>query len=347
MISFSKTLLQWYSKNKRELPWRGTEDPYKIWLSEIILQQTRIAQGLPYYLKFISAYPTVFDLAKAKETDILKLWQGLGYYSRARNMHTAAKTVVEEYNGRFPNSYGKLIQLKGIGDYTASAIASICFGEPTPVVDGNVYRVLSRYFGVDLPINSTEGIRYFKKLATEVMDATDIANYNQAIMEFGALQCRPKNPDCGSCPLSTGCLALKENRVAVLPVKLKQNKVRIRHFNYLVYLDNKGNTVLNKRTGKGIWQHLYEFPLIEADRLLEPGEVYENLAQKDTDAEEVVLWKEDPVVHKLSHQQLITRFWIVQLKEEITDGIPLENLEDYPVPVLVSEFLDTFKNSYF
>ncbi|NNK20682.1 MAG: A/G-specific adenine glycosylase [Flavobacteriaceae bacterium] len=347
MSNFSKTLLDWYSKNKRELPWRETKDPYRIWLSEIILQQTRIAQGLPYYERFISQYPSIFKLAEADEQEILRLWQGLGYYSRARNMHAAAKTVVREYQGEFPDSYDEIVKLKGIGDYTASAIASICFGAPTAVVDGNVYRVLARNFGIDLPINSTEGIKYFKKLATEVMDESRIADYNQAIMEFGALQCKPKSPDCPGCPLNKACIALEQNRVAELPIKLKKGKVRIRHFNYLVFLDNKGNTRLNKRLGKGIWQHLYEFPMIETNRLLEPEEVYESLVQENKNPKEIVLWQKDPVVHKLSHQHLVTRFLIVEMEEQFADGIPMQNVEDYPTPVLVSEFLDTFKNSYF
>ncbi|NNK21496.1 MAG: A/G-specific adenine glycosylase [Flavobacteriaceae bacterium] len=347
MTIFSKTILNWYSKNKRELPWRQTRDPYRIWLSEVILQQTRVAQGLPYYEKFITQYPNIFELAKAGEQEVLRLWQGLGYYSRARNMHLAAKTVVEEYQGEFPSSYDQIIKLKGIGDYTASAIASICFGAPTPVVDGNVYRVLARYFGIDLPINSSEGIRYFKNLALEVMDENEIANYNQAIMEFGAIQCKPQSPDCPGCPLNKKCLALQQNRISELPVKLKKGKVRIRHFNYLVYIDNQGNTLLNKRLGKGIWQHLYEFPLIESDRLLEPEEVYNSLTQEDKSPNEIVLWRKDPVIHKLSHQHLITRFLIVEMEEELTNGIPLENTEHYPTPVLVSEFLNTFKNLYF
>jgi A/G-specific adenine glycosylase len=347
MTHFSKSILRWYSKNKRTLPWRGSRDPYRIWLSEVILQQTRIAQGLPYYQKFVTKYPTVSHLAQAEETDILKLWQGLGYYSRARNMHAAAITVEREHSGKFPASYKELIKLKGVGDYTASAIASICSGEPTPVVDGNVYRVLSRYFGVDIPTDSAKGKKYFKELAAEVMDRDAIGEYNQAVMEFGALHCKPQNPDCETCPLNSGCMALEQGRVTELPVKDKKKEVRIRYFNYLIYLDDKKNTLLKKREGKGIWRHLYEFPLIESDRLLEPKELYGLLRNKKQKDGEVTLWKEDPVIHKLSHQHLVTRFWIVELDEEITEGIPLDKLEDYPVPVLVSEFLRTFKNSYF
>ncbi len=347
MSTFSKTILHWYSKNKRSLPWRNTRDPYKIWLSEIILQQTRVAQGLPYYQRFIEHYPKVDQLAAADESDVLKLWQGLGYYSRARNLHFTAKTITTDYNGHFPGSYKELIKLKGIGDYTASAIASICFDEARPVVDGNVYRVLARYFGVDLPINSTKGIRYFKKLALEVMDASSIREYNQAIMEFGALQCSPQRPDCDHCPLNSGCIALQQTRVATLPVKLKKNKVKIRYFNYLVFIDQHGNTKLKKRIGKGIWQHLYEFPLIETDSLMEETEMYGRVTSREEKIKDIVLWKEDPIVHKLSHQHLITRFWIVELKEELKGGITLESLPQYPVPVLMAEFLETFKNSYF
>uniref|UniRef100_UPI00356559AD A/G-specific adenine glycosylase n=1 Tax=Muriicola sp. TaxID=2020856 RepID=UPI00356559AD len=344
---FSKTILEWYSENKRDLPWRGSKDPYKIWLSEVILQQTRIAQGLPYYLKFIKVYPAVSDLASASETEVLKLWQGLGYYSRARNMHAAARMVMDEFSGKFPSVYKDLIRLKGVGDYTASAIASICSGEPTPVVDGNVYRVLARYFGVEIPINSSRGIKYFKQLAKEVMEPAEIGEYNQAVMEFGALQCKPQNPDCGTCPLNTGCLALNQDRVGELPAKIRKQKVKTRYFNYMVYVDPKNRTLLNKRTEQGIWRHLYDFPLIESDRLLEPEEICEVFKKEDHPDGEISLWREDPVIHKLSHQHLVTRFWIVELEKEIGHGIPLEKLDEYPVPVLVSEFLRTYKNSYF
>lgn len=347
MSTFSKTILHWYSINKRSLPWRNTRDPYKVWLSEIILQQTRVVQGLPYYEKFIEHYPKVDQLAAANESDVLKLWQGLGYYSRARNLHFTAKTITIDNNGQFPNSYKELIKLKGIGDYTASAIASICYDEARPVVDGNVYRVLARYFGVDYPINSTAGIHYFKKLAHEVMDASSIREYNQAIMEFGALQCTPQRPDCDHCPLNSGCMALQQARVSALPVKIKKNKVKIRYFNYLVFIDQHGFTKLNKRIGKGIWQHLYEFPLIETDTLMEETEMYSRVSSREEKIKDIVLWKEDPIVHKLSHQHLITRFWIVELKEELKGGITLQSLPQYPVPVLLAEFLETFKNSYF
>ncbi len=255
-MKFHKKLITWYLQNKRSMPWRETTDPYHIWLSEIMLQQTRVAQGLPYYLAFTKSFPTVFDLANASEDEVLKLWQGLGYYSRARNLHATAKYVANELQGEFPDNYKDLLQLKGVGDYTASAIASICFNEVVPVVDGNVYRVLSRHFGIDTPINSTKGIKEFKELAIELIDHEDPANYNQAIMEFGALQCKPKSPYCIVCPLNESCEALKTGKVDMLPVKLKKQKIKNRYFNYLIFSINDQHTIIQQRTGNGIWKGL-------------------------------------------------------------------------------------------
>ncbi|WP_282162000.1 A/G-specific adenine glycosylase [Ulvibacterium marinum] len=348
-MSFSQKILNWYSENKRSLPWRSTRDPYKIWLSEIILQQTRVVQGEPYYLKFIENFPNVQDLANASEERVLKLWQGLGYYSRARNLHATAKIVVNEYDGRFPNSYNELLKLKGVGDYTASAIASICFDEPQPVVDGNVYRVLARHFGVAIPINSTKGIKYFKRLATEVMDRKNIRDYNQGIMEFGAIQCTPKKPYCLLCPLNESCVALEKNLVQTLPIKENKTKVRKRNFNYLVWLDPNNKTILNQRRGKGIWQNLWEFPLLESENQLNEKEVRKELKEMESgdDSFRLLLYNESLIVHKLSHQHLYTRFWIIESNVELENGISLEDLESYPVPVLISDFIKAFKNSYF
>src|SRR5690606_35061662 len=223
-----------------------TTNPYNIWLSEIILQQTQIVQGLPYYEEFLKAFPTIFHLANAPESQVLKLWQGLGYYSRARNLHATAKYIVAECNGVFPNNYKELHQLKGVGDYTASAIASICFREPAAVVDGNVYRVLSRVFGVETPINSTKGIKDFKSLAQELIDADDPGTYNQAVMEFGAVHCKPRNPDCNICIFNSSCYALANNKVDKLPVKTSKTKIRNRYFNYLVFLSSDEKTILQK-----------------------------------------------------------------------------------------------------
>ncbi len=348
-MSFSHKILLWYKKNKRDLPWRETRDPYKIWLSEIILQQTRVAQGTPYYLKFIENFLTVEDLANASEEKVLKLWQGLGYYSRARNLHATAKMVVDNYEGSFPDTYSELLKLKGVGDYTASAIASICFDEPQPVVDGNVYRVLARYFGIDLAINGSEGTKYFKNLAREVMDHKSIRDYNQGIMEFGAIQCRPKNPDCTICALNESCVALQKNRVDELPIKIKNGKVKNRYFNYVVPIDPNGSTILNQRKGKGIWQNLWEFPLLESNSEIDVDVVTKKIddAIQLKGLTKIHEYNDATIVHKLSHQHLHTKFWIVETDDELKEGIPFSKLDKYPVPVLVADFLKTFKNSYF
>ena len=348
-MSFSDKILDWYHKNKRTLPWRKTTDPYKIWLSEIILQQTRVAQGTPYYLRFVDSFPTVRDLANASEEQILKLWQGLGYYSRARNLHAAAKMVIDQYGGKFPDNYMKLLTLKGVGDYTASAISSICFNEPQAVVDGNVYRVLARYFGIDTPINSTEGIKYFKAMAQKVMNTKEIRDYNQGIMEFGAIQCSPKKPMCLLCPLNESCVALKKGLVDQLPVKLKKTRVRNRYFNYLIpiYEDEKGNrfTCLQQRKGKGIWQNLWEFPLIESDSLLVLDDIAIRYKEdfKNLISDDIQMYNNTPIVHKLSHQHLHTKFWIVDIKTDIPNKIAVEKVTEFPVPVLIADFIKAFK----
>lgn len=347
--SFSEKILHWYSGNKRPLPWRNTKNPYKIWLSEILLQQTRVSQGTPYYEKFLKKYPTVYHLANAEERAVLKLWQGLGYYSRARNLHQTARTIAFDNDGVFPQSYDELIQLKGVGDYTASAIASICFDKPEPVVDGNVNRVLARYFGVQIPVNGAEGIRYFKTLARKVMDPNNIRDYNQGLMEFGAIQCTPQRPDCTLCPLNTGCLALQQNKIHLLPVKVKKAKIKKRYFNYLVVLDPTSNTILKERTGKGIWQHLFEFPLIETKLELSLPQLRSHLPEvlEHHKFDEVFMANEEIIIHKLTHQHLHTRFWIVKIKEPILTGIPAKELENYPVPILIANFIKTHKNVYF
>ena len=344
-MTFSRKILLWYAENKRTLPWRRTKDPYRIWLSEIMLQQTRVAQGLPYYTGFTERFPTVHDLATAPEEQVLKLWQGLGYYSRARNLHATAKIVVDEYAGEFPKTYKGLLKLKGVGDYTASAIASICFDEPEPVVDGNVYRVLARYYGVESPINSTEGIKFFKQLAREVMDAINIGDYNQGIMEFGAIQCTPKKPDCDVCPLNNGCVALQKKQIERLPVKLKKTRIRNRYFNYLVLIDPKNKTVLKQRRGRGIWQGLWEFPLLESERKIELSEVMERYGNVvDLNEEpEFYQFNQNDIVHKLSHQHLHTKFWILRTETDLKDAIYFNTLVDYPVPVLIADFIGTFK----
>ena len=348
-MTFSDKILNWYARNSRQLPWRNTKDPYRIWLSEIIMQQTRIAQGLPYYHAFIMQYPSIFDLASAQEAQVLKLWQGLGYYSRARNLHATAKHIAYELNGMFPDTYDELLKLKGIGDYTASAIASICFREPRPVIDGNVYRVLSRCFDVDLSIESSKGKKYFKTLATEVMPKDDVGDYNQGVMEIGATVCLPKTPACISCPLNDQCLALAHDTRDLRPVKKKRSPVRIRHFDYLIYLDPEHRTYLQKRTGNDIWKNLFEFPLIESDKTIDLDSLRQAIRlQIDLpQARELVHVVEANRLHKLSHQHLNTRFWIVKTSGEIPEGIPWDSIDDYPVPVLIQDTIQTLKNSYF
>ena len=343
-MNFSKTLIHWYLENKRTLPWRGIKNPYAIWLSEIILQQTRIDQGLPYYEKFLNRFPTIFDLAKANEETVLNLWQGLGYYSRARNLHFTAKYVVNELDGHFPKTYVDLLELRGIGDYTASAIASICYDEKTAVVDGNVYRVLARYFGITTPINSSKGIKEFKTLAQKLIDEKQPGTFNQAIMEFGAIQCKPQSPNCSICPLNTSCAALEKKQVNDLPVKIKKIKIKKRYFNYLVVDDAK--TIINKRMDKGIWQNLYEFPLIESNSEVEENFITNhtifNDLFKDTSIN-IKLFNQESIIHKLSHQHLYTKFWIVKPKKSLKKGVLWEELDPYPMPILIANFVDKFK----
>lgn len=341
-MHISKTLINWYSINKRDLPWRHTTNPYYIWLSEIILQQTQVKQGLPYYQAFVRLYPNVFSLANANEEAVLKLWQGLGYYSRARNLHATAKHIAFELDGVFPDNYTDLRKLKGIGDYTASAIASICFNEATAVVDGNVYRVLARYYGIDTAINSTQGKKVFKAVAQDIIATKKPATFNQAIMEFGAMQCKPNNPSCSNCPLQRTCVAFREQTINKLPVKIKANKPKKKFFNFLVYITDTGYTVLEKRKGQGIWQNLYQFPLIETKKSLNI-QAFKNRFQDQLSITDVSLYNDKDIVHKLSHQHLHTKFWIVKSVKPLPEAIPVSEIENYAVPILIKKFIDDFK----
>lgn len=345
-MDFSNTLISWYLQNRRDLPWRKTNNPYFIWLSEIMLQQTRVAQGLSYYLKFTETFPTIFDLAKADESTVLKMWQGLGYYSRARNLHFTAKHIANELEGEFPSTYKEIIKLKGIGDYTASAIASFAFNESTAVVDGNVYRVLSRYFGIDTAINSSSGIKEFKSLADTLIDKEQPANYNQAIMEFGAIQCKPKKPLCMFCPLSDSCVALQKNLIEVLPVKEKKIKIKKRYFNFLVAKTKDNTTILTQRKGKGIWQGLYQFPLIESDKNINKDEliVHELFCNLFPEETTISLFNQKEIVHKLSHQHLHTKFWIVETFNLSEPIVNWNAIEQYAVPVLIANFLEAYQS---
>lgn len=340
---FSKTLITWYLQNKRDLPWRNTTNPYHIWLSEIMLQQTRVAQGLPYFLAFTEAFPTIFDLAKAEEEQVLKLWQGLGYYSRARNLHDTAKHIANTLNGNFPDNYKDLLTLKGIGEYTAAAIASFSFNEKTPVVDGNVYRVLARYFGISTDVASAKAKKEFTQIALELIDPKNPALFNQAIMEFGALQCSPKKPDCSICPLNNGCLALSQKKVEELPVKLKKLKIRNRYLNYILVLDNTNKSIVNKRTQKGIWHNLYELPLIETEHLETEIEIKQKIEQQYSGKTEVALFTSENIVHKLSHQHLHIRFWKAVLDKPLENSLHYEELMQLPFPIVLHNFMENNK----
>ena len=346
-MNFNSKLTYWYSTHKRDLPWRSTKDPYHIWLSEIILQQTQIQQGLPYYLRFISHYPTVFDLAQATEDMVLKDWQGLGYYSRARNLHKTSKYVAKELKGIFPKNYKELLKLKGVGDYTASAIASICYEEKTAVVDGNVYRVLSRYFGIDTPTNSTQGVKQFKARATSLLPQKNIGDYNQAIMEFGARQCKPKVPDCSKCPLASDCIAYNTGQIQLLPVKLKKLKVTKKYFNFLVINSKNHKTILEKRTTKGIWQNLYQFPLIETSKTELDKNLIANLDHKilkKLSIKSIELFNKKEIIHRLSHQELYIKFWILHTSDNLKQGIDWSEVSKRAVPIVIDRFIREFQS---
>lgn len=342
-MDFSNRLIKWYLQNKRDLPWRKTANPYHIWLSEIMLQQTRVAQGMPYFFAFIEEFPTVFNLADASEEQVLKLWQGLGYYSRARNLHQTAKYVANDLKGSFPSSYKELLNLKGVGEYTAAAIASFSYNEAVPVVDGNVFRVLSRYFDVESDIAMPAAKKEFSKLAYELMPKDNPAIFNQAIMEFGALQCVPKSPNCSICVFNDGCLALQKKKVSTLPVKSKKVKVTNRFFNYLILEDVLGNTVIQKRTSKGIWHNLYEFPLLETDEIVDYDHISEtvkNVIFSNYTILGIEECSEATVIHKLSHQHLHIQFWKIKITDTLENGIDLKTLKTFPFPVVIYNFIE-------
>ncbi len=336
----TKKLYQWYQIHKRDLPWRHTKEPYKIWLSEIILQQTQVVQGLPYYERFISQYPTVKDLANATEQDVLNLWQGLGYYSRARHLHYTAQDIVKHYQGVFPDNYKALLKLKGVGPYTAAAIASFCYNEPVAVVDGNVYRVLARIFGIDTPINTTEGQKIFKNLAQKQLDIKNPAVYNQAMMEFGALHCTPALPKCETCPLSQDCVAFQTGQVSKLPVKLSKIKIKKRYLNYYL-VQYQDEIILQKREGKGIWQNLYQLPLIEQNNKKAPTQKQiDSLADQfgfEPDKQAKLVGQS---IHKLTHQHLFINFWQIDSRRKPQNSIAKNELKNYPVPIVIANFLE-------
>lgn len=317
MDFFNSGIHRWYSLNKRELPWRNSCNPYFIWLSEIIMQQTRIDQGWAYYLKFTEVFPTINDLANASEDQVLKLWQGLGYYSRARNLHFTARFLQKHFQGKFPEDYTSIRSLKGIGDYTAAAIASISFHLEYPAVDGNVYRVLSRFFGIHDPIDTSAGKKVFYQFAKELIKGTDPGMHNQAMMEFGALQCTPQKPDCPKCPLAARCFAFGFNKIANLPFKLNKTKQRHRYFNYLVFEYDRF-TWLRQRNNKDIWKGLFEFPLIETTELTGIDQVltHDNWSELTNEASYSVRHISNWKIHILSHQKIHYRFIHFELAGE-------------------------------
>lgn len=347
----ASALLNWYPRHRRDLPWRHTRNPYAIWLSEVILQQTRVAQGLPYYLDFLTSYPTVQDLAAAPEQEVLRHWQGLGYYSRARNMHHTAQQVVGEFGGKFPATYAGLRQLKGVGPYTAAAIASFAFDEAVAVLDGNVFRVLARIFGLHSDIAAPTSRKEFQTLADQHLPPAHAAEFNQAVMEFGALQCTPAKPDCLFCPLQSQCWAFQHGQVALLPVKSKAKAARTRYFHYFV-LRHGEQLYLKERLSGDIWQGLYDFALAETDAVEMPAaEVLRHVEALGgaLDTRRVAEDRPAPTLrHVLSHQKLEARFHAVELVAALPEtslrntglrAYSAAEIEDLPKPVLISNYL--------
>ncbi len=339
---FTKKLLDWFEKNDRPLPWKGEKNPYYIWLSEIILQQTRVEQGLPYFERFKATFPTVHDLANAPSDKVMKLWEGLGYYSRARNLHFTAKFISSELKGVFPNTHAAILDLKGVGPYTAAAIASFAFGLPHAVVDGNVFRVLSRIFGIETPIDTTIGKKEFNQLADILLEKKQPGVYNQAIMDFGATQCVPANPNCGVCPMQKKCTASEKNLINVLPIKSKKIKKRDRFFNYLV-CRRADIVILNKRTQKDIWLNLYDFPLVETQKLLDEEELRQNeVFQKIVGNTSFTIKKvSKPFKQLLTHQKIVANFWEIELKSALLTNdshffeVKQKNINNFAFPKIV------------
>lgn len=341
-MTFSEILLDWYLKNARQLPWRENKDPYRIWVSEIILQQTRIDQGLPFYLRFMKQFPNVATLHQATEDQVLRIWQGLGYYSRARNMKEAARQIAEDFHGQFPRSHQQILSLKGIGPYTAAAISSICFDLPTAVVDGNVYRVLSRYFNIDTPVNSNDGQKQFAKLANTLILHEQPGDYNQAIMEFGARVCVPVNPECQDCPLNHACGAFAKSRVAELPIKLRKLKIK-NQFLHFFYITNGEQFLIEKRGLQSIWKGLYQLPLIETSEEMDIGAILESERLRKIIGDQVFdLVSQAEMKHKLTHRNLWIRFYHIQVSD--LNGLDFEKIlfndwHQYAFPKPIVEFL--------
>lgn len=338
-LDFAQRLLAWYADHKRDLPWRGIKDAYRIWVSEIILQQTRIVQGYAYYLRFIAAFPTVKALAEATEDEVLHSWQGLGYYSRARNMRAAAQQIMTEMNGEFPTTYEAIRKLKGVGDYTAAAISSFAYDLPHAVVDGNVYRVLSRYFGIATAIDSTEGKKYFRELAQQLLPTTHQADYNQALMDFGATQCTPSSPQCQDCVLRDACEALHTDRISELPIKQHKVKVRQRYFIYIKVLTPRG-IWLHRRTDEDIWKGLYEYPLLEFDAQPTETDMLQTTFLKSLPMGGVLKQQCANYRHVLTHQVIHASLYTLTFDTEVAPptsiiSVPQTDIDAYAMPQIL------------
>lgn len=349
--AFTRILMDWHRyQNDREMPWKGEKIPYRIWLSEIILQQTRVEQGVGYYHRFIEQYPTIQDLAKAPDQQVFKLWEGLGYYNRCRNLLHTAREIVQQRNGIFPDTYEELLALKGVGPYTAAAIASFAYNLPYPVVDGNVYRVLARYCGIDTPSDSTEGKKIFNDLADQMLDKKEPALYNQAIMDFGATICKPMAPLCSSCPLQNGCAALATGKVNQLPIKEKTLQRRTRFFNYFI-LEYGQKIWVQQRTAKDIWQSLFEFYLVESEKQIRWDiPLIQNWLKDQLNIHDVIILKKaQPVVQQLTHQQIKGQFIHIQLKQKPTslktgDWKKIARIQELAFPKLINSYLQQLKS---
>ncbi|MCT1531638.1 A/G-specific adenine glycosylase [Sphingobacterium daejeonense] len=346
-MSFSERILAWYSTHKRALPWRETKNPYVIWLSEIILQQTRVEQGMPYFLRFVENYPNVTKFANADEADILRLWQGLGYYSRARNMHKASKQVIDLHKGVFPVDYHDLLKLPGVGEYTAAAISSFANNQPYAVLDGNVFRVLARYFGIHEPINSTAGKKIFANLAEEMLDLNHPAEYNQAIMDFGSMQCKPKNPNCEECILRLDCVAYQDNLVDQLPQKIKAKKSRDRFFHYFI-IQKEDSVLMSQRTEGDVWANLFEFPMIETTTDLNVAELVQMKEYQEAFGNIQPIQIKGQIKHILSHQNIFAKFYTLNIdnmelgKKSHWNYCLLENLDKLAKHKLISSFVEHY-----
>lgn len=346
-MRFSDLIILWYQENKRDLPWRHTNDPYRIWISEIILQQTRVEQGLAYYQRFLERFPDIRSLANAEEEEVMKIWQGLGYYSRARNMHHSARTIIHESHAEFPASYEELKKMKGIGDYSASAISSIVSGEPHPVVDGNVLRVIARFKGIREPVNNTAARKKIKEILAGYIDHEQAGNFNQAVMELGALVCKPKQPLCDKCPLSSDCVAFNQDLVSQLPVLAKSASSKTRYFNYLIILSKSGqeNYIwLKKRTGNDIWKNLYDFPLVETEKTCSTEELVNDPQwKKITGYHQVIIYPGlHPARHVLTHRVLMVKFICISCDDFSHPEfikVHLQEFHKYPVPRLIENIL--------